>query len=59
MNNKPTIEQLKELLSNMDSLTARLQDDYNGIKPFEQCEEDRTTAYNVCELLEAMIKEES
>lgn len=59
MDNKPTIEQLKELLSNMDSLTARLQDDYNGVKPFEQSEEDRTTAYNICELLEAMIEERS
>lgn len=41
----------QELIRSLDSLCRRLQDDYNGEKPFEQYEEDRLAVYNVIELL--------
>lgn len=47
-----TDKQRQDLIENLDSLCARLQDDYNGNKPFEQCEEDRLAVYDVIELLE-------
>lgn len=43
------------MLHDMDDLCVRLQEDYAGTYEFEQMEQDRIVAYNICEMLEAMI----
>ena len=55
MNKRPTAKQLYDMLHDMDDLCARLQEDYAGTYEFEQMEQDRIVAYNICEMLEAMI----
>lgn len=44
--------QNKEMLSQLDDLCKRLQDDYAGTKPFKQKEEDRLLLANLCDCLE-------
>lgn len=43
------------LIKELDDLCKRLQDDYNGVKEFEQYEEDRLAIYTTIELLEKGI----
>lgn len=45
-------EMFKNLITVLDDLCKRLQDDYNLVKPFDQYEEDRLVIYNVIERLE-------
>ena len=45
-----------KLITNLDGLCKRLQDDYNGGPAFEQCEEDRLAVYNILELLDEALK---
>ena len=43
------------IITDLDDLCKRLQDNYNDGVPFEQSEEDRLTVYNAIELLEKQI----
>ena len=46
---------IKGIISDLDDLCKRLQDDYNGDSAFEQGEDDRLAIYNAIELLEKQI----
>lgn len=49
---------IKRLITNLDDLCKRLQDDYNGGEIFSQSEEDRLTVYTAIELIESYYKQQ-
>lgn len=49
-------DNLKTIYGHLDDLCSRLQLDYSGDSPFKQQEEDRLVVYNICDILEYILK---
>lgn len=52
------VNYIKNNYKELDDLCKRLQDDYNSIKEFEQCEEDRLIIYNILEYIDELKESE-
>ena len=50
---------IKDNYNLFDNLCKRLQDDYNLVDEFNQCEEDRLIIYNILDFVDEIKKIES